>query len=146
MLPAQQRMRRSAEFSTTVRSGVRSGRRNLVLYTHVSSEGAAGAQDPARFGFIVSKAVDKRAVRRNLVKRRLRAIAAELDQPRGLTVVVRALPSSVQASWAELDQDFRSAWSQSMKKLRSMPSSSQLTPSLPLTEGRDRTVEGHSDE
>ena len=46
---------------------------------------------PARFGFIASKQVGG-AVTRNLVKRRLRSLAAHTlkDHPRGYDVVVRA--------------------------------------------------------
>ena len=51
MLAQQHRMRASAQFSATTRSGARSGRRNLVLYTHKN------AQEPTIVGFIVSKAL-----------------------------------------------------------------------------------------
>ena len=63
---------------------------------------------PARFGFIVSKAVGG-AVVRNLVKRRLRALAAvELhDGLRGADVVVRAMPGADAADYAGLEADLR---------------------------------------
>ncbi len=59
--------------------------------------------DPARFGFIVTKKVGN-AVHRNLVRRRLKAIARNLvdDGFGGVDVVIRALPSSVDADWATL--------------------------------------------
>ncbi|WP_309081788.1 ribonuclease P protein component [Zhihengliuella sp.] len=103
MLPKVHRVRTARDFSTTVRSGARSGRRNVVLYAH-RHEGAT------RFGFIVSKAVGN-AVTRNLVKRRLRAIAAELlhEYPDGYDVVVRALPAAADAGWAELRDGVRAA-------------------------------------
>lgn len=62
------------------------------------------ASRPARVGFAVSRAVGP-AVTRNLVRRRLRhLVAARTGQlPTGSTMVVRALPPSAQATYAELD-------------------------------------------
>jgi len=113
MLSGQNRMRSSADFSTTVRSGARSGRRNLVLYA------APAPQRPSVFGFIVSKAVGN-AVTRNLVKRRLREIAAVSlkEHPEGLAVVVRALPAAATADFAELGSDYRKAFSAAVARLR----------------------------
>lgn len=70
----------------------------MHVSVHPDSEG------PARVGFVVSRAVGP-AVTRNLVRRRLRhLVAAQLDRlPRGSRVVVRALPASASASFAELD-------------------------------------------
>jgi ribonuclease P protein component len=94
-------MRSSGEFSNTVRSGARSGRRNVVLYARSRID--EGTQVPTRFGFIVSKAVGN-SVKRNLVKRRLRAVAAQAmaRHGHGYDVVVRALPPAAGASWSEL--------------------------------------------
>jgi len=113
MLSGQNRMRSSADFSTTVRSGARSGRRNLVLYA------APAPHRPTAFGFIVSKAVGN-AVTRNLVKRRLREIAALSlkDHPEGLIVVVRALPAAATADFAALGSDYRKAFSTAVARLR----------------------------
>lgn len=63
-------------------------------------------QAPARFGFVVAKAVGG-AVQRNLVKRRLRAIGAEriADGLSGVDVVVRALPGAAQTPYAQLRAD-----------------------------------------
>lgn len=62
--------------------------------------------DPARFGFIISKAVGN-AVTRNLVRRRLKAIVeARIHEGiRGVDVVFRALPASGSASFAELQRE-----------------------------------------
>ncbi|GAB3269442.1 ribonuclease P protein component [Arthrobacter pigmenti] len=99
-------MRASAEFSRTVRSGARFGRRNLVLYAALSQD-----NEPSRTGFIVSKAVGN-AVTRNLVKRRLRELARVTiaDHPSGVVVVVRALPPAADASWQQLSGDYQGAW------------------------------------
>ena len=61
------------------------------------------AAAPARFGFVVPKTVGS-AVRRNLVKRRLRALCAERIHGglAGLDVVVHALPGSAEAPFEAL--------------------------------------------
>ena len=112
MLAVGNRVRKSADFSHTVRSGARSGRRNVVLYAVRTGPG------PTRVGFIVAKSVGN-AVTRNLVKRRLREAAAQslALNPTGLDIVVRALPPSASASWAELSADYRSALSTCTAKL-----------------------------
>ena len=113
MLATPNRLRTSTDFSTTVRSGVRNGRRNLVLYT-----ATIAADEPSRFGFIVSKAVGN-AVTRNLVKRRLREAAALAlkNQGTGLAVVVRALPAAATADWEQLLGDFNAALATTRKRL-----------------------------
>ncbi|MBO0817319.1 MAG: ribonuclease P protein component, partial [Actinobacteria bacterium] len=70
MLPAESRMRRSAEFELTVRRGSRAGRALLTGYLLIRENGEA--QAPLA-GFVVSKAVGN-AVVRNKVRRRLRSV------------------------------------------------------------------------
>ncbi|UZX05214.1 ribonuclease P protein component [Arthrobacter sp. CDRTa11] len=115
MLATRNRLRTSTDFSTTVRSGVRNGRRNVVLYT-----AAIAADEPSRIGFIVSKGVGN-AVVRNLVKRRLReAGAASLrEYGTGFAIVVRALPASAAASWDQLLADYNAALESNMNRLGS---------------------------
>lgn len=62
--------------------------------------------DPARVGFVVSKAVGP-AVVRNRVKRRLRHLARELlrDLPGSAVLVVRANPAAAEATYQELGAD-----------------------------------------
>ena len=79
----------------------------------------AAPRRPSAFGFIVSKAVGN-AVTRNLVKRRLREIAALSlkEHPEGLAVVVRALPAAATADFADLGSDYRKAFSAAVARIR----------------------------
>jgi ribonuclease P protein component len=57
-------------------------------------------------GFIVSKAVGN-AVKRNLVRRRLKAAVSVLVEEiaPGTDIVIRALPAAAQASWSSLNTE-----------------------------------------
>ena len=130
MLAARNRLGTSTDVSTTVRSGVRNGRRNVVLYA-----AAIAADEPSRIGFIVSKSVGN-AVVRNLVKRRLReAAAASLgEHGTGLAVVVRALPASANASWDQLLSDYNAALGSTLTRLAGRPSRAAATGSAGTTQ------------
>ena len=86
-----------------VRRGSRCGGARVI--TSVLSTGENRA---ARFGFIISKQVGT-AVVRNTVRRRLKAVCAEAlpRVPEGTDVVIRALPASSVATFAELEADVR---------------------------------------
>ena len=102
MLPARHRLRERADFTAAVRGpgASRAGGRLLVVHANRTD---ARADLPPRVGFVVSKAVGN-AVKRNLTKRRLRAImATQLSGiPKGVDVVVRANPTASSATYAEL--------------------------------------------
>jgi ribonuclease P protein component len=100
VLPAESRMRRSAEFELAVRRGTRAGRALLTGYLLVR-EGRE-AQAPL-VGFVVSKAVGN-AVVRNKVRRRLRSVMRGYlpALPGGSLLVVRAHPQAAAASQADL--------------------------------------------
>ena len=72
----------------------------------------------ARFGFIVGKTVAG-AVGRNLVKRRLRAIARELlaQHPSGYTFVVRAQSGAATVEWNRLREEFLNTAQLAFKKV-----------------------------
>jgi ribonuclease P protein component len=95
------RVVRPEDFRTVVRRGRRSTS-SLAVYYRLEKSSA----DPARFGFIVSRAVGG-AVERNLLRRRMRAVGRELVDAGavGTDVVVRALPGSAQQGWASLSAD-----------------------------------------
>ena len=105
MLPARYRMTRSAEFGSTVRSGVRVNERDLVV--HARRDGETTEPGP-RIGLVVGKSVGS-AVQRHRVARRLRGVArsllTELDPSD--RIVIRALPSSRNAISARLKQELR---------------------------------------
>jgi ribonuclease P protein component len=105
MLPKQNRVVRPEDFRAVVRRGRRSAS-PLAVYYRFDREPA----QPARFGFIVSRAVGG-AVERNLMRRRMRAVGRQLIDAgaRGTDVVVRALPGSAQHDWASLSADMHHA-------------------------------------
>jgi ribonuclease P protein component len=101
MLARANRVVRPEDFRSVVRRGRRSTSALAVYYRLQREPG-----DPARFGFIVSRAVGG-AVERNLLRRRMRAVGRELVDhgATGADVVVRALPGSAQQGWASLSAD-----------------------------------------
>ena len=103
MLAAAHRLRRSTDFAAAVRGGRRSGRGTIVVHLLVDEP---AVDEPARAGFVVSKAVGG-AVTRNKVRRRLQhLIRSRLGAlPPGSRLVVRALPAAASASYETLGAD-----------------------------------------
>jgi ribonuclease P protein component len=99
MLPAAARMRRRIDFSRAVRSGRRASRK--LVSAHLLTR--VGNDEPARVGFVVSRAVGG-AVVRNKVRRRLRHLARGYlgSLPEGSLLVVRANPPAATARQADL--------------------------------------------
>ncbi len=121
MLPHPHRVTRGAEYKHVVRSGARLPNRCSIAYVVMTE-----ATSPARFGFIVSKAVGK-AHERNVVRRRMKAICAALVRQQadeceapvtGMDVVFRLLPRSQSASFTELEAEVRSVFRRLAKKQR----------------------------
>ena len=110
MLAKESRLLAAEDFRSTMKSGRKSSTTNLVVYSKRDSDLVR-----SRFGFVVSKAVGG-AVTRNLIKRRLRAMArASLaGLPPGTSVVVRALPGSAAVDWNTLSKEFNLALSKSL--------------------------------
>jgi len=98
-------MRKGAEFTLAVSSGIRAGRPSVVGHLLVRADGIHDSE-PARVGFIVSRRVGS-AVTRNRVKRRLRELMRGYLQslPGGSLLVVRANAAAAHASQADLAAD-----------------------------------------
>jgi ribonuclease P protein component len=98
-------MRRSNDFDAAVRRGRRAGRQTLVVHLTRTE-----LDEPARVGFVVSRAVGS-AVVRNRVKRRLRHLARERvgRLPAGTLAVVRANQAAATRSQEELARDLDGA-------------------------------------
>lgn len=103
MLPREHRLTTGADFRSASRNGRRAGSKTLVVHLWVPDRGTT---EPARVGFVVSKAVGN-AVTRNRVRRRLRHLVREqlLRLPAFGVLVVRALPASAGASSEVLAAD-----------------------------------------
>lgn len=93
-------MTRSADFSHTVKCGVRASQPDLVV--HACRSGIPAGAAP-RVGFIVTKSVGG-AVDRHRVARRLRHVAREVigELDPAEWIVVRALPGSRDAKSSRL--------------------------------------------
>jgi ribonuclease P protein component len=108
VLPQQSRMRRPDDFRRALRGGRRAG--GSVIAGHLllgaSTPGAVRSGDPAKVGFIVSRAVGS-AVVRNRVKRRLRELMRRrlASLPGGCLLVLRAHPAAAGARQADLAAD-----------------------------------------
>jgi ribonuclease P protein component len=112
MLPAASRMRARQDFALAVRRGRRAGDATLVVhYLGVPDTESRHEPTPARVGFVVPKAVGNAVVRKR-VTRRLRHLVRDRLQriPDGALVVVRALPPSAEAGYADLETAFDRAW------------------------------------
>ncbi len=98
MLAKANRITSADDYRVIVRRGAKVAGAHTVSYVRSRVSGT-----DARFGFIVSKKVGT-AVRRNLVRRRLKAVCHEAlaDGVDGVDVVVRALPGAADAPWPEL--------------------------------------------
>ncbi|MGE4317321.1 MAG: ribonuclease P protein component [Deferribacterales bacterium] len=98
---AQDRLKHGRDFDRVFRQGRKRWGRFVCLHYIISAE------DRTRIGLTVSKKVDKRAVRRNLVKRRLREIFRNNRQifPDCFDIVIRALPGCADAQYGELQDE-----------------------------------------
>lgn len=105
MLAKANRVTSAEDYRSIVRRGAKVAGAHTVSYLRSREAGT-----DARFGFIVSKKVGS-AVRRNLVRRRLKAACRELVDGgvSAIDVVVRALPTAADADFHALRADVVSA-------------------------------------
>ena len=98
MLAKANRITSADDYRVIVRRGAKVAGAHTVSYVRSRESGT-----DARFGFIVSKKVGN-AVRRNLVRRRLKAVChdALVGGVRAVDVVVRALPGAADAEFGVL--------------------------------------------
>lgn len=101
MLARSNRLVRGDDFRKIMRTGKKQSTSNLVGYRLIEQD------EPKRFGFVVSKASGG-AVKRNLLKRRLRSLVRSKMEvfPIGSQVVLRTLPGSSELDFQELSSDF----------------------------------------
>jgi len=101
VLARANRIVRADDYRNTVRRGRKSATAHSVVYVRRHDDGG-----DVRFGFIVAKTVGN-AVVRNTVRRRLKGVCHEMlpTLPRGLDVVIRALPGSPDVAWSTLLSD-----------------------------------------
>lgn len=104
-------MRRSSEFDAAVRRGSRAGRQTLVVHLTRTE-----LDEPARVGFVVSRAVGP-AVVRNRVKRRLRHLTRSrlAGLPPGTLAVVRANPAAAHQAPEVLERDLAGAFAKALR-------------------------------
>ena len=101
--PRSRRLKTWGEFGAVRRSGKSQASRNLVLGVLKDEEATQ-----FRFGFVTSKKVGN-AVKRNLVRRRLRAVVRTLgpDLQGGGSIVTIARFRAAEASYEELLKEWR---------------------------------------
>ena len=124
MLPSTARLRRSQEFTETVRRGARAGRPLLVVHLDLRTELADAAAhrsrpgDDPRAGFVVSKAVGNSVVRHAVTRRLRHVVRPRLGGlPGGTRLVVRALPAAADASSDQLGADLDAALERALRKV-----------------------------
>lgn len=114
-MPARQhRVTRGADYRFVSRTGRRVGGAYCITHAVLRTP-----EDPARFGFIISKAVGN-AVTRNLIRRRMKTVVERRIQQgiTGVDVVFRALPAVTSASFEELEEEMNRGIDRALKKLR----------------------------
>jgi ribonuclease P protein component len=105
MLPKSQRLLTDRQFQKVFRHS--RPRRGAFL----TARSIVNDRPTHRFGFVVGGIVSKKAVVRNLIKRRLRAIARQMPSPPpAYDLVLIAQRSATQASFQQLTKEFHQLW------------------------------------
>ena len=110
-MPARQyRVTRGDDYRRIVRTGNRVGGATCIAHAVLHVQAPDAPAEPARFGFIVSKAVGN-AVTRNLVRRRMKFLVEQglHEGFSGADIVFRALPASADAGFDGIAHDVNRA-------------------------------------
>jgi ribonuclease P protein component len=118
VLPADHRLADPTSFRRATRLGRKAGSRLLVTHLLVAEQPDAPGR-PAKVGFVVSRAVGT-AVRRNLVRRRLRHALRDRIAllPPASVLVVRAHAAAASAPYAELAAELDRCLRRSLEPVR----------------------------
>ncbi len=96
-----------------MRAGSRAASRTVVVHAHMSA-----SPNQARAGFVVGRAVGGSVARHRVTRQLRHLMAAQLpDLPDGTDVVVRALPTAIDASAADLAHDLSSSVRRALSRL-----------------------------
>ncbi len=138
MLPADHRMRRSADFATAFR-GMRGGANRVLVSIETPAESQADLHR-VKVGFVVPKSVGNSVVRHRVYRQLRHLIRERLGQfAPGSLVAVRALPPAKGATSAELAEDLDIAIGKAQRKLvrrdRQRAAHTDGAPALASSEG-----------
>ena len=104
MLPAHARLRSSSEIAKTLKSGDKFTSKLIVI--HIST----GMSPTSKVAFAVGKPVGNSVIRHRITRRLRHILSSEISGvPEGSHIVVRALPGTATATFAELQENVRFA-------------------------------------
>ena len=111
MLAKENRVTSAGDFRRAFRKGRRTNTGHAILHV-TNNEGSI-----TRVGFVVTKVVGN-AVTRNLVRRRLQEITAEVitEYPTGSDVVIRVLAGAEDMTWDALRSEVVTPLTRALKK------------------------------
>lgn len=106
MLPSAHRLKGRARFATVAKRG------NAIRGGWMSVKYLANTLDVLRVGIVVSTQVDKRAVKRNLIRRRIaEALRKHLTEfPAGYDAMIVVYPEGKEKTYSEIENDVISAF------------------------------------
>ncbi|MFT3944059.1 MAG: ribonuclease P protein component [Ancrocorticia sp.] len=117
MLPADHRMRRSADFATAFK-GARGGANRVLVSIETTPAEPQADLHPVKVGFVVPKSVGNSVVRHRVYRQLRHLVRERLEQfPGGALVAVRALPPAKGATSAQLAKDLDVALAKAQRKI-----------------------------